>query len=288
MASSFAAAKRDMDKKAGRVARRMLNRLHRLSKRASRAKKPEDLERVKLRAEKYSQKRKLETSKMGKSGAMRPVSLMQELQAIADEHATLLGAGRGFCRENNITWVVTHYIIEISEMPGDKEKLTFSTWPVHHEALRAVRDFEVLGSDGRPMVRASSQWIMMDLSTRRPVKLDEYLPDWDCIPDRALPAPFDKFDEFDSETIADFDVRYDDFDVNRHVNNAVYATWATESLGFDFLDSHKLKGLKINFKKEIPAGAKKVSVAYGTDGKTSRHVIRSGGAANAVAVCEWE
>jgi medium-chain acyl-[acyl-carrier-protein] hydrolase len=287
LASAFAAAKRDMDKKAGRIARRMLGRLRRVSRRAARAKTADEAERIRLKAEKYLHRKKLETSKMGKSGTMRPVSLMQELQAIADMHATLLGAGRGFCRDSNVTWVVTHYIIDILEMPSDKEELAFSTWPTRHESLRAVRDFEVRGADGRLMVRASSQWILIDLTTRRPVKLAEYLPTWECIPARALDVQFDKLDEFDSENGVDFNVRYDDFDVNRHVNNAVYTTWATESLGFDFLDAHALKGLKINFKKEIPEGAKKVSVGYQVDGNSSRHVIRAAGSANAVVECEW-
>jgi medium-chain acyl-[acyl-carrier-protein] hydrolase len=292
LASSFAAAKRDFGDRAGRVAKnagRMMARLRRLSKRAEHASKSgAGLGEIKLKTEKFIQKKKLETSKTGKNGTLRPVSLMNELQAVADMHATLLGAGRGFCRDNNITWVVTHYVIDIPEMPGDKEELSFITWPVDHEQLRATRDFEVRGADGRPMVRAASQWIMIDLAARRPVKLAEYMPDWECLPERALDAAFEKFADFDAPNARDFDVRYDDFDVNQHVNNAVYATWATESLGVDFLDSHKLRGLKINFKKEIPAGTEKVSVGYETDGKSSRHVIRSGGAANAIVICEWE
>ncbi|MDR2269017.1 MAG: hypothetical protein LBD94_02425 [Rickettsiales bacterium] len=286
----FATAKNDVAVMAGHLAqnaRHMLTRLRRLSKRAASAKTTKQFVQIKLKTEKYIQKKKLETSETGKNGLLRPVSMMNELQAIADIHATLLGAGRSYCMKNNITWVVTHYLVDILEMPNDKEELELSTWPANHEALRAVRDFEVRGADGRLMLRATSQWIMIDLATRRPVKISEYLPNWDCVPARALDEAFDKFAEFDSEYSVDFDVRYDDIDVNPHVNNSVYATWATESLGYDFLNSHKLRRLKINFKKEIPAGTKKVSVGFQIDGNLTRHVIKTDRLTNAIVVCEW-
>ena len=290
LASAFATAKKEADGMAGRLARnarRTLARLRRLSKRARRAKTPEQIKHIELKTEKFVQKKKLETSKTGKNGLLRPVALMSELQAIADIHATLLGAGRAFCHENNITWVVTHYAVDIIEMPNDKEELLISTWPVNHETLRAVRDFEIKSLAGRSMVRATSQWIMIDLAARRPVKINEYLPNWTCIPERALDAPFDKISEPECANAVEFDIRYDDIDVNQHVNNAVYATWATESLGYDFLNSHNLGAIRLNFKKEIPAGAKRVRVEFEIDGATRRHVIKTGDSVNAVVVCDW-
>jgi medium-chain acyl-[acyl-carrier-protein] hydrolase len=290
LATAFATAKKEADGMAGRLARnarQTLARLRRLSRRARRAKTPEQILGIELKTEKFVQKKKFETSKTGKNGLLRPVALLGELQAIADIHATLLGAGRAFCHENNITWVVSHYAVDVIEMPNDKEEVSVSTWPVNHEALRAVRDFEITGADGRPLVRASSQWIMIDLSTRRPVRIGEYLPNWECLPERALNASFDKIAEPNCANAAEFDIRYDDIDVNRHVNNAVYATWATESLGYDFLDSHSLRAIKLNFKKEIPSGAPRVRVEFEIDGNTTRHIIKTDESTNAVVVCDW-
>jgi acyl-ACP thioesterase len=302
LSSLFSDAKKDVGNMAGRLAkggRRMLARLRRVSKRANGMlsegpsdKTPdavrEEIAKIRLKTEKYSQRKKLETSKTGKNGILRPVSMMNELQAIADIHATLLGAGRSFCLSNNIAWVVTHYIVDIIEMPDDKEELTFETWPAGLEALKAVRDFYVFGADGRPMIRATSQWIMIDMAARRPVRLEDHLPGWRCVPKRAVDAEFGKLADFEAENGADFDVRYDDIDVNQHVNNSVYALWATESLGFEWLDSHRLRKLSINFKKEIPADVRSVKVAYSIDGNTTRHTIKTGDITNAVVVCEWE
>jgi medium-chain acyl-[acyl-carrier-protein] hydrolase len=239
-------------------------------------------------SEKYSEKKILKTYQTDRRGRIRPVMLMNELQAIADTHAERLDAGRGFCLKNNLAWVVTHYLVKISESPREGEELLFSTWPSRHDALKAARDFEILGSDGRALVRATSQWIMIDLETRKPVRLSERLPKWwKVLPERALDLPFEKFPDFETEACTEFRTRYDDIDVNQHVNNAVYAGWATESVGFGFRDSHALRGIFLNFKKEIPAGTKSVSVCAAISGNTSRHKIMTGDTENANVACEW-
>lgn len=242
-----------------------------------------------MRIRKKIERKVLNTYKLDRHGLLRPAMLMNELQAIADTHAENLGAGRSFCVAENIAWVVTHYLIEIIEMPTDKEEIEISTWPSLHDALRAARDFRICGADGREMVRATSQWVMIDMETRKPLRLSDKLPaNWKVMPERALDSAFDKFPEFAPDTRVDVHPRFDDFDVNQHINNAVYAAWATEALGFDFRDAHKLRALNINFKKEIPAGAAGVMVESKLEGLTSRHMIKSGDIEHANVICEWE
>ncbi|MCL1891891.1 MAG: thioesterase [Alphaproteobacteria bacterium] len=238
--------------------------------------------------QKYSEKKILKTYQCDRHGVIRPVMLMNELQAIADTHAEILGAGRTFCLSNNIAWVVTHYLIDIAELPRDGEELEFVTWPSRHDSLKAVRDFEIRGSDGRVMVRATSQWVMIDLDRRMPVRLSDRLPQgWTVIEERALDLPFEKFPDFETGSCTEFQTRYDDVDVNQHVNNAVYASWATESVGFDFRDSHLLRKIFINFKKEISSGVPEIIVESKLEGAISRHMIKSGETEHANIVCEW-
>jgi medium-chain acyl-[acyl-carrier-protein] hydrolase len=238
--------------------------------------------------EKYIVSKFIDTPSFAKNGRMRPVILMNELQSIADNHASFLGAGREFCLKNNMTWVVTNYIIDICEMPSSQEVLEFVSWPSGHEALRATRDFLIRDLAGNLKIRASSQWILIDMNTRKPIKLSTFLSGWECEQSRALNMPFEKITTNISGQTAEFGIRYDDFDVNQHVNNGVYLLWALESLGYDFLDSHKLRGIKINFRKEIPFGtASKVSVDFAIDGKITRHLIKTS-EINAVIELNWD
>ena len=237
--------------------------------------------------EKYVEKKTLMTYQTDRYGNMRPLMLMNELQALADNHAESIGCGRTFCIENGIAWVVTHYLVDIIELPREGEEITFYTWPSAHDILKATRDFEIRGSDGRLMVRATSQWIVIDLEKRRPMKLDG-LPHWDLITDRAYDRTFEKFPDFEIEKSHTMKCRYDDVDVNQHINNAVYAVWATESVGFNFRNSHKLRGIELNFKKEVSANTPEVKVDVLMDGMMSRHKITTDGVENCNVICRWE
>ena len=224
---------------------------------------------------------------------MRPVMLMNELQSVADSHAEILGAGRGFCLAKTLAWVATHYLVDVLELPRENEKLTLITWPSGHDGLKASRDFIIRGTDGRDRIRATSQWIMIDTNARKPIRMNDNIPHWDTIPERALDLPFGKFPDFTpTEPPREFAIRYDDIDVNQHVNNAIYALWATESVGLEFRDAHTLRKIFLNFKREISADTPGVTIetaieSTASGASTSRHKIKSGDTDNAYIVCEW-
>lgn len=238
--------------------------------------------------EKFIEKKVLYTYQTDRFGNIRPMILMNELQAMADNHAESLGFGRSYCIEHGIAWVVTHYLVDIIEMPREGEELTFITWPSGHGPLKATRDFEIRGTDNRLMVVATSQWIMIDIAKRCPVKLAETLRDWETITERALNREFEKFPDFEPDRVHNFKCRYDDVDVNQHINNAVYAVWATESVGFEFRNQHKLKAIELNFKKEIGPTEPQVTVDININGMISRHKIRTSETEHANIICKWE
>lgn len=239
-------------------------------------------------AEQLIEKRVLQAYQCDRYGNVRPLILMNELQGMADKHAEILGCGRTFLLEHNMAWVVTHYLVDIIELPCEGEELTFITWPSNQDALRATRDFEVRGSDNRLMVRATSQWILIDMSQRRPLRLDENLPLWMTNPNRAWNRTFEKFPDFEPQKTHEMKCRFDDIDVNQHINNAVYAVWATESVGYAYRNQHKLKCIEINFKKEINPDTPMVSVDVAIDDNVSRHRIRTNDTEHAIVICTWE
>ncbi len=232
-------------------------------------------------------KRTLQAYQCDRYGNVRPLILMNELQGMGDAHAEMLGCGRTFLLENNLAWVVTHYLVDILELPREGEELSFLTWPSCQDTLRAVRDFEVRGADGRLMVRATSQWILIDMATRRPIRFDEHLQICQSIDRRAWNRTFERFADFDAEKTHIMKCRFDDIDVNQHINNAVYAVWATESVGFDFRNTHRLCGIELNFKKEIKPTTPDVAVDVAISGMTSYHKIRTGDVEHASVICRW-
>ncbi len=220
-------------------------------------------------------------------GYLRPMILMNELQGLGDRHAEVLGVGRSFLVTNNVAWVVTHYLVDIIETPREGERLSFLTWPSVSDNLRATRDFEIRGSDDRLLVRATSRWVLLDMETRRPVRLTDKMPEWPCNPHRAWDRTFEKFPDFTPTKTHTMKCRFDDIDVNQHINNAVYAVWATESVGYPFRDAHILRGIELNFKKEISPDTPMVEIDVAIDGNVSRHRIRVGDTVHAYVICTW-
>lgn len=239
-------------------------------------------------SEMLSQHRTLQAYQCDRYGNMRPLILMNELQGMGDRHAEMLGVGYEYCQAHGIAWVVTHYLVDIIEMPTEREELEIRTWPSCQDALRATRDFEIRGADGRLLVRATSQWVLIDMARRRPLRLDENLPTWTTNECRAWNRTFDKFPDFTPTKTHVMKCRFDDIDVNQHINNAVYAVWATESVGYAFRNQHKLTGIELNYKKEIAPDTPQIEVDVAIDGTTSYHKIRTGDTEHAIVICHWQ
>lgn len=238
---------------------------------------------------KFLVKRELLAYQCDRYGNMRPGILMNELQGMGDTHAEMLGCGRTFIHANNIAWVVTHYLVDIVEMPKNGEMLEYSSWPAVQDNLRATRDFEIRGADGRLLVRATSQWILIDLERRRPLRLDERLQTrWSTDVIRAYDRKFEKFPDFTAQKTHVLKCRFDDIDENQHINNAVYAVWATESVGYEYRNTHELCGLELNYKREISPTTPQVYIDVKIDGLTTHHRVRTDESSeNAQIVCHW-
>lgn len=238
--------------------------------------------------DKLVKEQKLKTYQCDRYGFLRPVSLMNKLQGLAGTHAEMLGAGREHCAAHNIAWVLTHMFVDIPDMPRAEEALVYSTWPSVSSAVRTERDFEIRDANGKLKLRAISQWVLIDLHTRRPVRISEILPDWKGLPERAWDREFDKGPDFIPTKTNVMACRFDDIDINQHVNNAVYTIWATESVGFDYRDAHKLRGIDLYFEHEINPHTSTVRVEVAFDGDITRHKIMTNEVEHAKVVCYWQ
>ena len=205
---------------------------------------------------------------------LRIVALMNIFQDIADSHASVLGVGIEHCLQHGLAWVGTNYHIKINRMPSWHEQIKVASWPSAEKKIGAVRDFEVVDDDGEVIIVASR--VLIDFNRKRPVSLRENLPSYQVIEQRALDTEFAKIETPQRIDISrSFAVRYDDIDVNRHVNNSIYPLWASESVGADFRLHHQPQEIEIAFKKECLYGDV-VTVNTQIDDEISLHDIVAG------------
>ncbi len=208
-----------------------------------------------------------------RNGTLRLLTLMNIFQDAADSHASALGVGIEHCKAHGLAWVGSNYQIKIERMPAWHEKITVESWPAVEKKLGAVRDFIIRDESGTPIIRASSQWVLIDFAKKRPVCLRDNLPEYQVIAERGLETDFARLPEPAREDCKEtFKVRYDDIDVNHHVNNAVYPLWATEAVPQEFRLNHTPEELEIAFKKEGLFGENAV-IRTEIDGLTTLHAI---------------
>lgn len=186
---------------------------------------------------------------------LRPSVLMRWLQEASIAHTEALGAGRAKTLDKGALWVVCRVRLEIENLPCYDETVTLSSWAGDTMRVLFPRYYEITDESGTPLVKASAVWLLMDAKKRKMVFPENYNV---VVPGirtgREIPLSFG-VSLGEQEKTKRFKVAYSQVDINGHMNNAKYLDCMEDVLGKDFLDTHMLKTLEIEFKSEIKYGA---------------------------------
>ncbi len=220
---------------------------------------------------------KIRYSEMDCDLVLKPSAMLQFLQDLASDNAETLGFGYSYIVEHNLAWFLLKYHLEFEDYPEGIYDLTIKTEPRGYNKIFAFRDFYIL-HHGKEIGRAISTWALVDLNTKSMANASEILADNKYMVQhekREDDLSYGKIklpERFDIEKT--FEVRFDDLDVNRHVNNANYIVWAIEPLDFEYRRLHKLKTIDMVFKKEISYGSKVLS-QLSVNNKNTIHALKN-------------
>lgn len=211
-------------------------------------------------------------------GFARPVALLNYLQAAAGEHASLLKVAVADLRASGHTWVLSRIHLAMEHYPRGGHTVRLRTWPASRDTLFTVRDFELYDSKDVMIGRATTSWAVLNLKSRRPVKLANVLPMYPIHAERALDDPFATLPLCEKpEYELSLPVLRGDLDLNRHVNNTVYAGWALETVPENIDSSCWLAGIEISFRAEALYGDTIVARSEHADDECCfLHCIESG------------
>ena len=222
--------------------------------------------------------------------SLKPFALLNFFQDIASDNAERLGFGYSNIYPKNLMWVLLKYRIEFYNYPVDIQDLIIRTEPRGYNKLFAYRNFEVQSGDNI-IARASSMWSLVDISTLSIAKIEPNIdsPYFIKHEKNERDLDFEKIPQLERvDYEKEFEVRYNDIDVNMHANNGNYIIWALEPLPKDFRLKHKLKNIDMMFKKEIKIGEKLISDVQIKNNKTIHKLIHSeNGNELCVLNCEW-
>ena len=220
---------------------------------------------------------KIRYSDMDFNLVLKPSALLHFLQDLASDNAEALGFGYSYIIKHNLAWFLLKYHFEFEDYPAGVYNLNIKPEPRGYSKLFAFRDF-VISSGDNILGRVASTWSLVNLSDKSMVSLPQVFDDNKYMKPfvkRENDLSYNKISPLQNVHIEKtFEVRYDDIDVNRHVNNANYLVWAFEPLDYEFRKIRKLKTLDIIFKKEVTFGSK-ISSQIEIRGNITNHILRN-------------
>ena len=198
------------------------------------------------------------TYECGPDGAASMASVCNYLQEAASLNAETLAFSKSDFEAagENISWVLTRLKVRMTRFPRWGETVSILTFPRGGRRIVAYRDFVLTGADGAELGRATSEWMLIDLASRKIV----------AIPDGVFAAantvrepvfgeePFAKLRwdcKAESPDALAFRARRGDIDLNGHVNNVHYVEWLMEGRPDAAGPCHEID---IVFKSETLAG----------------------------------
>jgi acyl-ACP thioesterase len=210
-------------------------------------------------------------------GFVRLVALLNYLQTTAIEHAAQLKVSVADLHKSGHTWVLSRVHLAMARDPRGGEIITIRTWPAERITFFSVRDYTWHDADGKCIGRATTSWAVLNIASRRPVKLSEVLPEFPLSPQRAIDDAFETLPVLEnSQHNLVLPVLRGDLDANRHVNNTVYAAWALETIPEEVDNRCRLASIEIAFRAEALYGDTIVArTASGTGENCYLHRIES-------------
>lgn len=233
----------------------------------------------------------------GYGGPLRPLALADMLQEAASVHAVRLGVGADDMSAQGRTWMLSRLDIRVLRQPREGETILVRTWPAGFERLFAVRDFEIEGDEGQPIVVASYAYLVVDIAARRPLRAQNAVgTDLAVSRPRALPDARFTLDGFPAED--EFSPSFTEraaprhIDHNGHVNNAHLLAWLCDAVPPAARGRGQLAGLRAEFRQEVLLGEDIVAMSApmpGPEGGGIRHacLLSGNGGVRAAAETAW-
>ncbi len=178
---------------------------------------------------------KVRSYECGADGKVTLLSLCNYLQEAASMDAGRRGFSKGdfAAAGSTASWVLTRLKVVVSRYSRWEDDLMVETFPRGGRKLVAWRDFEIRDAAGETVCRASSEWMLIDLASRKLLAVPQEVID--CRDDANSPVlgeePFSKFrypETGVSLGTAAFVAQKSHIDLNGHVNNVHYIEWMLE------------------------------------------------------------
>jgi acyl-ACP thioesterase len=209
------------------------------------------------------------------------------LQEAAGGHARAAGLAG-----DDLLWVLAELRLRVDRYPVERDRVEVATWAAARlGGARGYRDFSLGDQAGRTIGAAATMWLLLDPTTRRPMRLPSSVlalrePGRDAVvlPEATLPAA-PALDAPSHPCTA----RWHDLDPNGHVTNTRLVEWLLDAVPDEAWRRWRPCRLSVRFAGEVRSGETVLARGIWDSGSgSSRHALAGGdGTTRAVATASW-
>ncbi|MCD7973626.1 MAG: thioesterase [Candidatus Azobacteroides sp.] len=188
---------------------------------------------------------------------IRLASMVNYMLDAATEHAEKRGFGYKSLKEDNRAWVLSRLLIEIMEYPKNESDLTIKTWVDEVARTFTYRNFSMHDETGKAIGYARSIWAAIDMETRRPMNLMDWRPEMAEYIGQEENCPIEhpgKITPVKAGIYDSFTVKYNDVDINKHVNSVRYIEHMIDTFGLSFFKEKHIEKFEIIYLTESTFG----------------------------------
>lgn len=184
-------------------------------------------------------------------GIARPTALMTYMQEAANLQLRTYGPSGDELRENGQAFVLSRIGMSFYAPLYAYNTYTMQTWSCESRGYSFYRCHRLLDGD-KVLAEAVSVWALLDIASKKPLRTSEFHPNFepDEMLDLALPSRIRILPE-NLTAVGEHTVRYSETDINRHMNNTVYADMLCN---FVDMSERRAAHICINYFNEAPLG----------------------------------
>ena len=202
----------------------------------------------------YSQEFALRTSDFDCRMQIKPSAVLDLFQEVAGAHANELGIGFDDLLKKQLLWVLVKVKFEIVNPIKMHQSVIVKTWPLPAGRVTLQREYLIEDSEGKTLVRGSSEWVTMHSEKRRIVPSTDIYPLQEFCEDKMFEGKFVKVSDFTvNSPSAEVVPAFCDLDMNGHVNNIKYADYVLNTLN---LSDESVKAFQLDFHREVQKNTK--------------------------------
>jgi acyl-ACP thioesterase len=204
------------------------------------------------------------------NGVVRPSAVMTYLQEAANMQLLTCGQSYEDMKAAGQFFVLSRIGVVLHTPIRAYEQLHAETWAVPSRGFSFFRCHRLLRGED-VICEATSVWALLDVATRRPLRVTEYKQTFDNVetPDLVLPDRI-RMSRDGLQSVGKYTVRYADTDQNQHMNNTAYPDMLC---GFLDLHGKYINRFSINYFQEAPLGTR--LEAFYEAGEEGQHLFRT-------------